>query len=40
MEPVDVSGGGVSACWRDCQASGQINSDLMVLKSLSTMELS
>lgn len=29
-----------SADWRDCHATGQISSDLMVLKNTSTIEFS
>lgn len=29
-----------SACWRVCQATGQISSGLMALKNVSTIELS
>ena len=40
MEPVDVSGTAFLACWRVCQATGQISSALMVLKNVSIIALS
>lgn len=40
IEAVDYLATAFSACRRDCRATGQISSDWMVLKNVSTMELS